>query len=258
MPPGISAFDIIAEAYDGAFTHTRIGSLMRAAVQRRMDLRFRTGHRILEMNCGTGEDAIYLAKRGVEVFATDASPEMVRLTSAKIAREQLSPRLKVSRLGWEELNTLPGGAFDGALSNFGGLNCISDLPSTAKALAGRLRPGAIALLCIMGPFCPWEWVWFTLHGQFLRAFRRLNKDVRWRSMLIQYPSIATTRRAFSPIFRVSRVSAIGALVPPPFAETLAVRHQSITEALYRWERALETLPPLPFLADHYLLELERQ
>jgi hypothetical protein len=54
-----------------------------------------------------------------------------------------------------------------------------------------------------------------------------------------------------------RVSALGALVPPPYAEEWASRHRGLLEALERWERRLETVPPLPWLADHYVLELQR-
>jgi SAM-dependent methyltransferase len=256
--PGTSGFDTIAEDYDRAFTNSRIGSLMRAAVWRRLDVRFRAGHRVLELNCGTGEDAIYLAKRGIEVLATDVSPEMVRLTSARVMHEQVSALVTVNQLAWEELNGLPRREFDGALSNFGGLNCVKDLASAARVLADRLRPGSIAVLCIMGPLCPWEWIWFALHGEFPKAFRRLKKDVRWRGLAIHYPSISASKRAFFPMFRVLRTSALGALFPPPFAESLAWRHRNVTDALYRWERAFENLPPLPSVADHYLLELERQ
>jgi SAM-dependent methyltransferase len=258
VQPNNFGFDTIAELYDQGFTQSRAGSLMRAAVRRRLDARFRSGDRILELNCGTGEDAIYMAKRGMEVLATDASAEMVRLTSAKVAHQALSGRVKVDQLAWEELNLLETPEFDGALSNFGGLNCVQDLPRAARALADCLRPGAIALLCVMGPLCPWEWIWFTVHRQPSKAFRRLQREVKWRGLPIYYPSISSMRRAFSPMFRLLRGSALGALFPPPFAESFALRHLALSEKLYAWERALENLPPLPSLADHYLLELQRQ
>ncbi|MBV9441116.1 MAG: class I SAM-dependent methyltransferase [Acidobacteriaceae bacterium] len=258
MQPNNLGFDSIAELYDQSFTHSRTGSLMRMAVRRRLDARFRSGHRILELNCGTGEDAIYMAKRGMEVLATDLSAEMVRLTSAKIAGQGLSAHIRVNQLAWQELNLLDTSEFDGALSNFGGLNCVQDLPPAARALADCLRPGAVALLCVMGPLCPWEWIWFTVHRQPSKAFRRLKRDVKWHGLPIYYPSIRSMRRAFSPMFRLLRASALGALFPPPFAESFALRRLALCEKLYACERALENLPPLPSLADHYLLEFQRQ
>jgi hypothetical protein len=56
---------------------------------------------------------------------------------------------------------------------------------------------------------------------------------------------------------VLRVSAIGALVPPPYAEKRMCRYPRVIAALDYVERRLETLWPLPMLADHYLLEFER-
>jgi len=114
------------------------------------------------------------------------------------------------------------------------------------------------VLCVMGPLVPWEWAWFLGHGQPGKAFRRLTSDgVEWRGLRIRYPSIRVLRRALAPGFRVRRVAALGALLPPPYAESWAVRHPDLTDRLERWERRLETVPPLPWLADHYLLELER-
>ena len=46
----------------------------------------KAGERVLELNCGTGEDAVHLARRGVRVLATDNSPRMLAAARSKIAR----------------------------------------------------------------------------------------------------------------------------------------------------------------------------
>ena len=112
------------------------------------------------------------------------------------------------------------------------------------------------MLCVMGPVVPWEWVWFLGRG---KAFRRLTPGgVEWRGLRVRYPSIRALRRALSPSFRMRRVAALGALLPPPYAEGWAARHPGLIDRLDRWERRFETVPPLPWLADHYLMELERR
>ena len=58
----VAPFDGMAADYDRAFTASAVGKLMRSAVQRRLDVAFKPGERVLELNCGTGEDAIYLAR----------------------------------------------------------------------------------------------------------------------------------------------------------------------------------------------------
>jgi SAM-dependent methyltransferase len=248
-----TAFDKLAAEYDDGFTRTLLGDRLRRAVWQRLDALFAPGDRVLELACGTGEDALHLGGRGVRVLATDASPEMVRVAREKLAG---SAGVEVRQLAVEDLESLEAPPFDGALSDFGGLNCVADLPAAGQALAARLRPGAVAVLCVMGPVVPWEWVWFRGRG---KAFRRLTRGgVEWRGLRVRYPSIRTLRRAFSPAFRMRRVAALGALLPPPYAEAWAARHPSLIDRLDRWERRLETLPPLPWLADHYLMELERR
>jgi ubiquinone/menaquinone biosynthesis C-methylase UbiE len=250
------AFDAIARTYDRTFTSVSIAALMRQAVWRRADSAFPSGRVVLEMNCGTGEDAVHMAARGVRVLATDISAEMVRIAGEKVAGGGVSERVEVSQLAWEELDSLGEACFDGALADFGGLNCVLDLRSAAAALARRLRPGSPVLLCVMGPVAVWEWIWFGAHLEFFKAVRRLRRDPQWRGVPLHYPTPYSLSRTFSSGFRVKRVSALGLLLPPCL-ESIAPRWPRVIGALNRCERLCEAMPPLAWISDHYLLELER-
>jgi SAM-dependent methyltransferase len=275
MNASATAFDGIARDYDRQFSATQIGRLMRRAVWARCQARFARGSQVLEMNCGTGEDALWLASQGIDVLATDVSPAMLGVAEGKRLRAAGATgaagwaangaagapatigSVRFRPLAWEELEALPAQGYDGALSNFGGLNCVADLRGAARGLAGQLRPGAMAVLCVMGPVVPWEWVWFLLHGQPSSAFRRLSGRARWSGIAVHYPSIDKIRRQFAPEFRVLRVSALGALLPPPYVETWIGRYPRALAWLDRMERRFDTVWPLPVLADHYVIELER-
>ncbi|HEU4651500.1 MAG TPA: class I SAM-dependent methyltransferase, partial [Croceibacterium sp.] len=191
-------FDPLAGDYDRAFTASAIGLRLRAAVWRRTDRAFAPGDRVLELNCGTGEDAVHLAARGVRVLATDSSPAMLAVARAKAERAGLRGLVEFAEMPVEDLSGLPPRArFDGVLSNFGGLNCVAELPGVARALAAVTRPGGRVLLCVMGPAAPWEWGWYLARGEPRKAMRRLARGgTRWRGLTIRYPSIAETRRAF--------------------------------------------------------------
>lgn len=256
-----AAFDRLASAYDEEFSRSVLGRRLREAVWAHVDRSFGPGDRILDLGCGTGEDALHLAGRGVRVWGIDASAAMVRRAREKAARDGLEDRVRVRRAAIEELGTLDlGGApFDGVLSNFGALNCVGDLPATARSLSRVTRPGAPLLLCVMGPFVPWEWAWYLLQGRPRTAFRRLRpRGVRWRGAEVRYPTPGTLARAFSGPFESRGAVAVGALLPPTYAEEWARRHPRLVGALDRAERRLEGVPPLALLADHYLLELRRR
>ncbi len=252
-----SPFDAAAGDYDATFSSSLLGKAMRRAVWRRLDHRFGPGDRVLDLGCGTGEDAVHLARRGVRVVATDRSAAMVEVARRKLADAGLESMVDVRRAAIEDLG---GGAgdYDGGLSNFGAFNCVANLPAAARGLASCLRPGALVVLCVMGPLVPWEWAWFLVRGRPGEAFRRLRRGgVRWRGLEVRYPRVGTLRRVFEPHFRLRRAGAVGAFLPPSYAESWALRHPRTVARLDRWERRLETMPPLPWLADHYLAEFER-
>ena len=95
--------------------------------------------RLLELNAGTGGDAVYLAQQGLEVHATDIAPGMVASIRDKIARYGLQDRLTVEQRSFTDLAALPSGGFDAIFSNLGGLNCIEDLAPVARSLSRLLK-----------------------------------------------------------------------------------------------------------------------
>ena len=47
--------------------------MLRGRVWQTLERTFTPGQHILELACGTGEDALWLAQRGIQVTATDGS-----------------------------------------------------------------------------------------------------------------------------------------------------------------------------------------
>lgn len=257
-----AAFDQLAPTYDVQFTTSDLGLTLRRGVRRWLDRAFAPGQSVLELNCGTGDDALYLAARGVRVLATDASAAMLAVAQAKVAQARVGDFITLRHIAIEHLDDLRpahSAAFDGACSSFGGLNCVADLSAVGRSLAALLTPGARLVLCLMGPIVPWEWAWFLSRGSVRAAFRRLAPNgVAWRGLTVHYPSIARARRAFAPHFALRRAGGLGVLVPPTYVEPWAHRHPRVLAWLDRWERRIEQWPLVPWLGDHYLLELERR
>ncbi len=256
----MSGFETLATDYDRAFGAAGIGARFRARAQERLDAAFAPGQYALELNCGTGEDALWLARRGVRVMATDGSPAMLAEARRKIGAAGIDDRVETRLLPIESINELgQKGLFDGAYSNFGGLNCVSDLGRVARDLAAIVRPGGRLVLGVMGPLAAWDWLWFPAHGHPAKAFRRLTRGgLVWRGLMIRYPSVPRMRGVFRPWFATQRVSALGAFVPGTYAERWADRHPRALAALDRVDRVMASLPPAWLLADHYLIEMVRR
>src|ERR1700723_3223874 len=133
----VAPFDAIAGRYDESFTNSMVGAAQRASVWKKLEKAFRPGDSVLEIGCGTGVDACFLAERGVSVLACDSSPAMIRVAARRV-RELGINTVDVRLLAAESLATLQDEApFDGAFSNFAALNCVEDLSALSQNL-GRL------------------------------------------------------------------------------------------------------------------------
>lgn len=262
QPQAALAFDTLAEQYDDLFTRSAIGRAQRNAVWHVLANTFLPGQSILELNCGTGEDAVFLARRGISVFACDASQQMINVARARVHGEALDTIAHVELLPTEQLNRLkPPVLFDGVFSNFSGLNCVADLNETAKHLASLVTPGTPVLLCLSTRFCLFEIVRFALHGQFSKAFRRTSgravAHVGGLPVALQYPTLRELRLLFSPWFKLRSCTGIGIAVPPSFAETWAGRHPRTLNLLRAIDRKICGWPGLRVIGDHVLLSFER-
>lgn len=257
--PTADPFREEAERYDEEFGEGVIGRALRAVVWRHAEAAFPAGAHLLDLGCGTGIDAAHLARRGHRVSALDASRAMLDRARSRVSDAGVSERVSLRQLPIERVGELGEECFDGVLSNFGALNCVADPAEVAEALAPLLRPGAPALLCLMGPIAPWEWLWYLARLRPRKAFRRLARGgVTWRGLTVRYPSIGHVTAAFHPWFRRRAVVSVRALIPGSYAESMARRFPGVVAALDALERPVEALPPFPWLADHYLLVLERR
>lgn len=262
VSPQPAAFDQVAAEYDREFSETELGCALRQIVWDRLAANFNAGDRILELNCGTGEDAIWLARRDVRVTATDVSLEMLAIARKKISEAELTQRVDLQPLDLAQPVHRPEASFDGALSNFGGLNCVNNLRPLSKFLGEAIRPGGELILVPMNRWCVWEIVWHLLHFKFRTAFRRLRSagseaNVGANRARVWYPSIRSLRMTFEPHFKLKRITGLGIFLPPSYLERSMARHPKLFSRLNRLEQKFDRVFPFNRLSDHVILEFER-
>jgi ubiquinone/menaquinone biosynthesis C-methylase UbiE len=262
--PCAAAFDRIAGTYDEVFTDSAIGRAQRRIVWNEVDRVFLPGQRILEINCGTGVDALHLAGRGVEVHACDASPGMIAQAKRRAESSSLRDRVRFRRLATEEIGSLAcEGPYDGVLSNFSGLNCVSNLDLVSRSLAGLVRPGGRAVLCVFGSFCLWEVLWYTAAGDVRKAFRRFRRQaVRAglttdTSVTVNYQSVRSLKRIFAPHFLLERWMGVGVALPPSYVTPVAARLPELVDWAFAIDGRVGRVPGLRAFADHALLTFKR-
>lgn len=255
-------FDVVAANYDRVFTESLIGRAQRNRVWEYVAPLWHSGDRILELNCGTGEDALHLASRGVRVTACDASSEMIRVATRRKSAEAPEADVALHVIRNEEIGVLSTTRyFDGVLSNFSGLNCIADLDSFARDLAPLVRPDARIVLCFSSRFCAWEFLWYVAKGELAKAFRRWSGETVARlgeaHVEVRYPTVRQIARAFAPWFALEDVVGVGVAIPPSYAESWAQQHARLFGVLARLEPSVSRLPLLRVTGDHYLLRFRR-
>jgi ubiquinone/menaquinone biosynthesis C-methylase UbiE len=257
-----AAFDRLASSYDATFTESAIGRAQRGVVWDALKRVFRAGDRVLELNCGTGEDAMFLASRGVSVMACDASAGMIDVAERRKSLPSSRGSLQFRVLRNEDLALLAASpCFDGVLSNFSGLNCLEDPRQVALNLGRLVRPGGSALICTSTRVCLWEIAWYGARGNFKKAFRRVSgrtaAQLEGICVPVWYPTIRRMRQVFSPWFRLRSIRAVGLFVPPSYVESWARKHRRILAALEAMDRMFAAWPLLRGFGDHVLLEFTR-
>jgi ubiquinone/menaquinone biosynthesis C-methylase UbiE len=255
------AFDQMAESYDAVFTQSAIGRAQRSVVWETLKRVFQPGDKILELNCGTGEDAQFLASRGISVLACDASPRMIEMAKRRKQSDFTAASLQFRVLPNEHLNQLSSMSFDGALSNFSGLNCLADLCQVDTDLGRLVKNSGMAVICVSSRLCLWEVIWYSARANFKKAFRRVSgatvAQLEGISVPVWYPTVRTMRQAFSPWFRLHSIRAIGLFVPPSYLEAWANKHRTMLTVLDKMDRMCANWPILRVLGDHVLLEFEK-
>ena len=211
------------------------------------------GARLLDLGCGTGEDAIHFAQRGMNVTAIDIAPEMIEALVLKARAAEVSDRIdaRVSDMGSLELH---GKRFDAVFSNFGAMNCIGDLELLRALASNALRPGGHLVLVLMGRFYPLETLAFLMKGDVRRIFRRFgaarSATVEGQAFPVWYYSPRDLRRGFGREFALSRILGLRALLPAPGLEHLEGRVPF--GLLGSLDAALARFPLTASFADHYL------
>lgn len=258
------AFTRQSRIFDESFSGNSIIQYKRSRVRDLVSARLPSNSRILELNSGTGEDAIWFAKQGHQVHATDISSGMLTALNEKLRPCGVQNKITTELCSFTNLQSLKDkGPFDLIFSNFAGLNCTGELNLVLKNFDGLTNPSGLIVLVLMPGFCLWETA-LVFRGKFKTAFRRLLSKKGVKARVEGIPFTCWYHRPSKIVnilksnFQLLNLEGLCSVVPPSYLEHFPEKHPALFAFLRKKEDRLKGRWPWKFIGDYYILVMQKK
>ncbi|MGN6532283.1 MAG: SAM-dependent methyltransferase [Ginsengibacter sp.] len=259
-----AAFSAQSKKFDKLYSGNKIIEYKRDRVRSHLKRIINPGDSILELNSGTGEDAIWLAKQKCKVHATDISTGMLEIIQQKIKNEALQDLITHEICSFTALENLQQkGPFDLIFSNFAGLNCTAHLDKVLAFFPKLLKPKGVVTLVILPQFCLWEFL-LIFKGKFKTATRRFFSK-KGRSARLEghqfkcwYYNPSYLMKYLKKDFNLLSVEGLCTLVPPSYIEYFAENYPYAFRFLKAKENKWKGKWPWKYFGDYYIISLQKK
>ena len=258
------AFTKQSAIFDELYSSNSIIQYKRQRVREHVSKLIKPNSNILELNAGTGEDAIWFAQHGHNVHATDISKGMQEKLSEKVKQNKFESKITHELCSFTELERLRNkGPYDLIFSNFAGLNCTGELDKILHSFLPLLTTGGIVTLVLMPKFCLWENMMF-LRGEFKTAFRRffsskgVKAQIEGEYFTCWYYDPSYIIRAMQNSFDVLSVEGLCTLVPPSYLENFPKKRPRLYNWLKEKEMFWKSKWPWKTIGDYYIISLRKK
>jgi ubiquinone/menaquinone biosynthesis C-methylase UbiE len=218
---------------------------------------------ILELNCGTGEDAIWLESHQNKVIATDISSEMLNLAKQK---NDGSENIKYTLLDINSIDKnreLKDLKFDVIFSNFGGFNCLSptQLNSFFESAGKKLNKNGKIICVIMPKNCIWENKYLFFTGKWKQLFRRntknsLNVNVDGKQVKTWFYNPNTIKKSVENKYEIKTYKPVGFYIPPSYLEPFFKNKVWLLNILNLFENRIKNWSFLARYSDHFIISMQ--
>ena len=216
---------------------------------------------ILELNGGTGSDAIFFVKKGYSVHLIDISKGMIEKSKEKVTSQEIKQKFTIQRKSFENLQDLPAHHFDYIFSNFGGLNCTPNLKSVLNQFSYLLKDTGFITLVIMPPICPWELLQIFWNPKM--GLRRvpaifgvpIKANISGIKFLTYYYTVNTVKKLFNKNYTVLSIKSISLFSPPSFLDYFPIKYPKLFRKLLHLDQRFSAYYPFYNYGDFFILTL---
>lgn len=258
------AFTDQSDVFDELYANNTIIQYKRARVREHVLRYLKPGSKILELNAGTGDDAVFFASQGHFIHATDISEGMQKRLKKKITDNQLTGSVSYEICSYTALgNLINKGPYDHIFSNFAGLNCTGKLESVLVSLDDLLKPGGAITLVLLPKFCLWESL-LIFKGKFKTATRRFFSSkgriahINGSYFTCWYYSPKYIIQTLKTNYKLSGLEGLCTIVPPSYIEHFAEDHSKLYTFLKEKENILKNKWPWKYIGDYYIITLKKR
>lgn len=258
------AFDKQSAVFDELYQNNAIINYKRKRVRGHLLQFLNAKSNILELNSGTGEDAIFFAEQGFKVHATDISTGMQRKLQSKVSLLNLQNKVSNEVCSFTALESLQNkGPYDCIFSNFAGLNCTGELDKVLKSFSPLLNSKGVVTLVLLPKFCLWETL-LLFKGKFNTAFRRFFSTNKQNAHLegvyfnCWYYNPSFVEKCLAEEFDTLSIEGLCTLVPPSYLEGFAEKHPKLYDRLIELENRFKGSWPWRVIGDYYIITLRKK
>ena len=258
-----AAFNKQAVLFDDLYSGDTIIQYKRKRVRDHVLKLLHPNSHILELNAGTGDDAIFFAKKGHSIHATDISILMQNLLAEKAKQQNLQKNISCELRSFTDLENLTDkGPYDMIFSNFAGLNCTNRLENVLQSLDRLLKPGGIVTMVILPKFCLWEFL-LLFKGKFKTAFRRFSGSrgtkahIEGEYFRCWYYNPSFIKKHLKNSFSLIGLEGLCSIVPPSYLHGFAEKHPSVFNRLVKQEDKWKMKWPWRIIGDYYIISFRK-
>ena len=258
------AFTGQSAIFDQIFAKNGIVTYKRERLRKHLLKYLNPGSNILELNAGTGDDAIFLAQQGHYIHAIDNSTGMQERLVEKVVFHRQNAFISNELCSYTSLDNLFNkGPYDCIFSNFAGLNCTDHLDKVLGTFDNLLKPGGMVVLVILPGFCIWEFL-LIIKGKFKTATRRFfnskgrKANIDGASFTCWYYSPGFIRRTLKSKFKLMEIEGLCTIVPPSYIEGFPQKNPKLYSYLCRAEDRFKSSWPWKYIGDYYIISLRKK